>query len=443
MQNSKLANKEAFKILKEEFQGVTKRIIRRDLSTNPVTLDNLKRDIIAIHDRVIAYVARFFHILNKTDRLYYRGELIYIRDRTIQCFGKLSIDTEISTSLLSPINVQVTQNNNHSVESESRSPTDEESELDGLEHLFEMAHITNIELLRIAASTINRNYDGEPLALNAFINSIDLLSELATTNDLVNLLLKFIKSKLEGRALESIPNDAATIAQIKDALTARIKPDNSKVVAGRMLALRPDRSKMVEFTKQAEELAEALQRSLVIEGISQEKAREMTVEKAVELCRGAARSDLVKSVLASTKFDSPKEVLAKFVTETVTDTQEKQVLAFRQQKRGNNYRGGQNRGRKGRNDRNYQNNSYGNNYNSYGGGSYNNNGYRNRGGQRGRGSGRGQQNNYNRNWGQNQDRNVRYTENAAGPSAPQAWRAEQNFQPRQAQNSINIPYQQQ
>lgn len=444
MSKTKVSNKEALKILKEEFQGVTKRIIRSDLSTNPETLERLKRDIIAIHDKVVKFVAKFFNRLDDNDRPYYRNELIYIRDRTIKCFGRLSIDIDMSKSLLVPIEAQVT--NNIEVELESQGDLgNEETEFLGSPNLLvTMVEITNVELLRIAAQTINRNYDGDPLALNAFLNSIDLLSDLATSAALQTFLLKFIKSKLEGKALESIPTDVNTIADIKEALRSKIKPDNSKVVAGRMLALRPDRSKMVEFTKQAEELSEALQRSLIIEGISQEKAREMTVEKAVELCRGAARSDLVKSVLASAKFDSPKEVIAKFVTEAATDAQEKQVLAFRQQKRGNNNRGSYNRGR-GRNDRNYQNNSYGSNYNNYGG--YNGNSYRNRGGQRGRGSDRGRRNDFNRNdynsnWRQNRDRNVRFTENTGGPPAPQTWRAEQNFQPRQAQNPINIPYQQ-
>lgn len=57
-----------------------------------------------------------------------------------------------------------------------------------------------------------------------------------------------------------------------------------------MLALKVDRSKMVDFNQQAETLAEAMQRSLIIEGISQAKAREMTIEKTVEVCRNAARS---------------------------------------------------------------------------------------------------------------------------------------------------------
>lgn len=115
--------------------------------------------------------------------------------------------------------------------------------------------------------------------------------------------------------------------EIIEALERDIHPDNSKVVEGRLLALRADKSKLVEFSEKAEELADALRRSLVIEDISQAKAREMTIEKTVEVCRNAARSDLVKSVLASTKL----------IVESSREEKEKQVLAFRQFQKRNRY----------------------------------------------------------------------------------------------------------
>lgn len=49
----------------------------------------------------------------------------------------------------------------------------------------------------------------------------------------------------------------------------------------------------------------------MLEGINPEKANEITIDKTVELCRSNTSSDLVKSVLESTKFDTPREVIAK------------------------------------------------------------------------------------------------------------------------------------
>lgn len=447
--------------LKNEFVLVKKRIVKAKISKNPEKLNEYKRDIINTHNKVVAFVAKFVHNLKGEDKEYFRKELVYIRDRTITCFGHLNSNIVVATDLLAEINVEnlsdsdSADDNNFDQEDPNASTYADANEDDESLHSNHSDHssqsiksnnsnhsnpenmstpLTKIEFLRVAAQTINRNYDGDPLALSAFTNSIELLSELAT-DALKPIFVKFIKSKLEGKALESISPDVNSVDDIITTLRQQIKPDNSKVITGRMLALKIDRSKMVEFTQQAEELSEALQRSLIIEGISQAKAREMTIEKAVEVCRNAAKSDLVKSVLAATPFASPKDVIAKFVVESATEYKERQILAFKQQQK----RGNHSRGRGFKNGRNFQNNRNSNgqngNFNNY-----NSNGnYRGRGQDRGRGNGRGRRgyNNYNNNG--YQEHYVRYTENAGGP--PQSWRADQQNQPQQNQQQFQVPYQ--
>lgn len=305
------------------------------------------------------------------------------------------------------------------------------------------------DYLGLAARIIHANYNGNPLSLQPFIKSVKLLKS-ATPEEHKKLLISFIESKLEGKALDSIPAQSNSVDDIINALTAKIRPDGSKVVSGRLLALRLDWAKPHEFTQQAEELADALQRSLIIEGISQDKAIEMSVERTVEVCRGIAKTDLVKAVLASTKFESPKEVVAKLVVESSIETKEKQILAFRQQQKkgqggyhnknkggghrqGNgNYRGNNYGNKNGynNNNNNRNGNKYGKKGNNYGGKNYNNN-YNN-----------GNNNNSNNNWrgnnGYNNERNVRYAENAGGPSQGRA--QDQYYQENNQQ--IRVPYHQ-
>lgn len=106
--------------------------------------------------------------------------------------------------------------------------------------------------------------------------------------------------------------------------------------------MKPDRSKLKEFSQNAEDLAEALQRSLIIEGIPHNERNEMAIEKTIEACRNAARSDYVKSVLAASRFDSPNEVIAKYLVENATETTEttetteKQILAYKRFNNNNN-----------------------------------------------------------------------------------------------------------
>lgn len=152
-----------------------------------------------------------------------------------------------------------------------------------------------------------------------------------------------------------------------------------------------------------------MKRALTLESIPQAKANEMAIEKTVELCRSNARSDLVKGILASTRFDDPKEVIAKYIVESRTETTEKQVLHFRKQNvrqnRGNGYRNQRSGNFNNQNNNGYQNNGYQNN----GRGNY-------RGNQRGRGRGRGNyyQNNQNRGY-QNNGNRIYFAENQMAP----------------------------
>lgn len=73
-------------------------------------------------------------------------------------------------------------------------------------------------------------------------------------------------------------------------------------------------------------MAEALQRSLIIEGIPQSKAEEMAIEKTVDICRETVSSPVVKAVLSATAFASPKEVLAKYIIQLDKSKTETQIL---------------------------------------------------------------------------------------------------------------------
>lgn len=122
-------------------------------------------------------------------------------------------------------------------------------------------------------------------------------------------------TRLEGIAREAIVIEPTNPNDIITQLRAAIKTEPSKVIEGRILALRTERTNLTKFAERAEELAEQLRRSLITEGFSKPKAKELSIEKTVELCRKSARNDTVKAVLAASKFTEPKEVIAKMIVE--------------------------------------------------------------------------------------------------------------------------------
>lgn len=427
--------------LKENFVKVCKRILKENLTQNRHKHIEYLHDLIESFNAAVDYLAKRYSRYDERQMQTAVNECKYFRGKVLNCYQKLNITESLPTdshfALLSfgIISKYFTIAEIQSVNLGSipfTSTTPALTPAASLDTLVELVHeqaninmaMSSVDFLALAARTINHNFNGNPLGLSAFINSIEMLKEIVPAN-LEAFFAKFILSRLEGKAMECVPEDAQHVDVIIASLRQHIKPDNSKVVAGRLLALRPDRAKLTDFTEQAELLADALQRSLIIEGITHSKAREMTIERTVELCRNSTRSDLVKSILAATKFDSPKEVVAKYVVEANTEEKEKQILQFKaQNKRGFNRGRGQ-----------YKNHKHNNGYQKNGQNNYNNNSnFRGHNKFRGRGRGRGNynNNNYNRNSSQQY---VRYTENLPGPS--QDGRATQ----QQTNQQVYIPFQ--
>ena len=158
------------------------------------------------------------------------------------------------------------------------------------------------------------------------MDKVDLIEDLTEPN-LQTTFINFVKSKFEGKARETLPNRIERIGDIKTALKNGIKPENSKVIAGKIAALNVRNNDFPEFAKQAEELTDSLKRYLVVESITQNKAHKMVVKQTVSVCRLNAKSTLVKSILPSSVFKDTKEVVAKQLVEQTTEVKEQQVLS--------------------------------------------------------------------------------------------------------------------
>lgn len=226
-------------------------------------------------------------------------------------------------------------------------------------------------------STLRDSFDCDPLSLGSFLNSIDFVEKRAANADQRTILKDFIKTKLKGKSLEVIPEtENATIAEIKKSLKDNFRPETSAVIEGKLLALKIHNSNVQDFSKQVEELSDALERSFRAEGIPQEKSKQMTIQRTVDLCRTTARSDTVKAIIAATPFKDTKEVVAKFIVETSKDKQEKQILTLKANTRSNNNNNRNNNRFNNRNNNN-SNNNYRRNGNNYNNNNYNNNNYNN------------------------------------------------------------------
>lgn len=124
--------------------------------------------------------------------------------------------------------------------------------------------LTEIEYFSLCARTLTSMYSGDPLALTPFLRTIELLKSLDTANEHEEVLKNYVLSKLQGTAIECLPQNPS-LETIINTLKEKIKPENSKVLAGKMMAIRADKANFTEYTKRTELLAEKLMRSLVLE----------------------------------------------------------------------------------------------------------------------------------------------------------------------------------
>lgn len=392
-----------FKKFKGDFVAVTKRILKKELSTNPETLKKYETDLKLSFNALVEFTSSFYTQCNTRSQQQIRSDLIYARDRLIRSFGRLNIEIKVSTNLLDSIVEDIDENFVEEDFDENSDNNSEHNSEHSSENNSETMSMNQHEFLRLAAQTIPKNYDGDPQALTAFVNAIKLLKTVAGATH-IDILRQFLATRLEGKALDAASPEPATVDALIAALTKHIKPDNSSIIESRMMALRADRMKVQDFSKQAEDLANDLKRSLIVEGVSSEKANEMVVKKTTEICRSTAKSELLRTVMAASTFNTVQEVLSKFNIESANETKEHSVLAYRTYRnpgyRGkqNNYRGHSRGNYRGNGQRNYQNN---NNYRGNGRGRSNDN-------QRSNNNGRGR--------GSNRNYTVRYAENEQSPS---------------------------
>lgn len=300
---------------KDKFIAVAKRILKTELSTNANTLFTYKSNIITAYISFVQYCDSKYSTLDATQKNTIIEALNYINSKFESCLIKLNCVYNLSENLFElpdPTTIRII-----GLETEVTPIVGDMS-------------ISNIDFLKLCGETIPTAYSGDPLALQSFLHSITLLKSIANTETLKPLVVSFIKTRLNGKALECLPSDEnLTIEQIEAALKLKIKPENEKIIRGKMAALRADRNTLHSFTDQAEKLADSLQRALVFEGIPSNKATQMTIDETINMCKSSAHSDYVKSVLASTSFATPKEVVAKFIIETNNDKTDKQILSYR------------------------------------------------------------------------------------------------------------------
>lgn len=311
-------HKREFQRINDEFTEASSSL----LDDASPSIDQLE-SVLDAYNAIVSYSSIDYEKKKKSTREFIESSLSVNRITLQRCYEKLKLPIILPAKLLStihyikPVNSgQSSEEKNsltsNSTQTETSEQTNNSSQTD--QNNSKMAQ-TIEQFLKSASSVINYKFNGDPLKVNSFIKDAQLIHAMAENDRTRAFCLEFLKSRVEGKAEEAIPDDCDTVEKLTHAFKEKLKPDNSTVVEGKILALRLQKGDYSKFATEAEKLGEALRRSLISEDFTKAKAEEISIKRMIELCRKTARSDVVKSVLESTKYNSCKEVIATFITQ--------------------------------------------------------------------------------------------------------------------------------
>lgn len=407
---------------KEDFDKVTKKLLNYETRTlvDRGKLPEFRDEIILVYNELIAFITVNFDLFNESSKRSLCEYINECRQRVIRCCDALNFVVKFPSETLELLGQRAIIDNSNNTSAASTSGLENQSQRDIGE--IDDSIVENISMrencdsdsenlnnntmamsqaakdyIRLANQIVDNKFMGEPTELATFIDQIDLLDSL-TEEAQKGTMIKFLITRMGGKARDALPDNVNSIEDIKTCLKTHIKPDSSQVIEGKILALHIDKNNMTKFAEKAETLAEQLKRSLVIEGFSKEKAHELTIRKTIEMCRKNSKNETVKAVLSASTFNNPNEVISAMLVQ--------QNIAKDEQKDNNNKSNKFDKNKNYNNNKrgNYRNNNFNNNQNNNDNRdnrNNNNNRGRGRGGYNNRGYNNNNQNNYNREYNRN------------------------------------------
>lgn len=428
--------RETFDKLHKIFCGIYNQITRKNASKNTKIVKAREYLIIYAYNSIIKQV-HYCREINSEDKEEIEDQFDIIKTNLVESLQILQSEHKLPNEL-NPIGVEQPENlktkqieiqkkikyldeivnpeNEVILLKTSESETETEDEVNDNQNKKDIIDKEKIKKLIMEPAQIiehlNRimkdTFDGEPTNLDNFIGKINLAKTIIKDQH-PNVFVAFIKTRLSGKALEYVKN-LNTIDEIIENLKSTIKPESSRVLENRLTSLRMNNKNKSEFTKEIETVSEMLRLSLISDKIPDDVAKRIILEKTVEACNNNARSDRIKSILSAKSFKTTAEVVSELFIQIDTCKVEHQINALRITNNNRN-RGNNNRGNvRFTSNRGFCGRNYRNNNNNYNN-SYNNR-YNNRYNGRGYNNSRGRGNYYNNRGNyNNQNRRGNYNNN--------------------------------
>lgn len=323
-----------------QIRGLKLKILRKNQTKDQTKLEGYKVTAFQIYNKFAEFNSQYFDNLDDPSKRKLRAAFVEIRDYMVKYTAALKLDVDIPIDSKTIINTANIKQFDSSAETEDDEPNEsihsEESDYDNaVDNAMDNAK-SERHFLQLCASTINKDFDGDPNHLQSFIDKIDLLLKFAKTSDLKGILLSFAIAKLNKTTRSKITIKPRSIDSLIDALKIAVKHESSDVLEGRLLSLRS--KTMEEFAQKAEKLADSFRQALILEEVGPAKANEMAIAKTVQLCRSRTNAPDVKAVLRSTPFKTVEHVISTLITCTHEVQKEREHEFYVKNSKSKNYR---------------------------------------------------------------------------------------------------------
>lgn len=177
------------------------------------------------------------------------------------------------------------------------------------------------------ASSIIHPYDGSVAGFDTFIDSVKLLQELIQPTHMA-MAVKFIKTRLSGKARSGLPDTIVTIDALIDHVRSKCQdtttPDS---IVAQLNTLR-QRGPITSFCEEIENLCSKLENVYVSQKVPEDVAKTMTTKAGVNaLIKGVTASE-TKLILKAGNYSSIKDALQK-AQECANDVSTSQVFTIK------------------------------------------------------------------------------------------------------------------
>lgn len=176
------------------------------------------------------------------------------------------------------------------------------------------------------ATSIVQTYDGSDENLAAFIDAAKLLNEL-TPDRHKGLALKFIRTRLTGKARLGLPDNIASIEALLDNVKSRCESKlTSEIVLAQLKAIKERETDKI--CDRVNDLTAKLSSVYLAEKLPVETATKMATKAGVETLKTKVTNSDLKLILKAGSFQTIQDAIQK-VRENINNESPPQVLSFR------------------------------------------------------------------------------------------------------------------